>query len=243
MNFVCLKLEFLAMCAVIVLLMLLLESCVHEPLVGPVDGTNKSEPVVDEQCAPDIVYFENEILPLLVSNCTKSGCHDAATAENGIVLNSYASVMSSDLIESGNPEKSVLYKVITEDDADGAMPPFPSYPLESDQVQKIGTWITQGAKNNKCNSMACDRTNVTYSASIHPLITAKCKGCHSGDPPSGNLDLTQHQALQTIALDGRLTGAVTHAPGFSPMPQGGSKLSDCEIEMIGIWVTQGARNN
>jgi hypothetical protein len=243
MRFVCLKLEFLAMCAVIVLLMLLLESCVHEPLVAPVNNPGEPDPTVDEQCDPAVVYFENEILPLLVSNCAKSGCHDAATAEDGVILNSYASVMNSDVIEAGDPEKSDLYEVITEDDADERMPPFPDAPLESEQIQKIRSWIAQGAANNKCNSMGCDTTNVTFSSSVLPLISTKCKGCHSGNAPSGGLDFTQHQTLQTVALDGRLLGAVTHAPGFAPMPQGGSKLSDCEIDMISIWISESAPNN
>jgi hypothetical protein len=243
MKFICLKMEFLTMCAVIIILMLLLESCVHESLVDPVAENPDPPPVGEDTCDENTVYFENEVLPLLISNCAKSGCHDAATAEEGIILNSYSSVMQSDVVNPGDPGESELYEKITESDPDDVMPPFPEAPLNATQIATIRTWIAQGAQNNKCNNSACDTTNVTYSASVLPLMTNKCRGCHSGNTPSGNLDFTSYQALQTVALDGRLMGSVTHANGYVPMPQGGSKLSACEIDMIRIWIDASAPNN
>jgi hypothetical protein len=38
-------------------------------------------------------------------------------------------------------------------------------------------------------------------------------------------------------------GAITHAPGFTPMPQGGAKLPACEIAKIKAWVDAGSPNN
>ena len=242
MKCICLKhLEFLTMGVVILLSMLLLESCVHDPLVAPAD--NEPGPVVEDNCDENVVYFENEILPLVISNCAQSGCHDAITAEDDLVLNSYSNSIKSGIVKAGNPGDSELYEKITETDPNDVMPPFPNDPLTAQQIGKIRTWIAQGALNNKCSNFACDTTNVTYSASILPLITNKCRGCHSGNAPSGNLDLTTHQTLQGVALNGRLLGSVTHASGFVPMPPGGSKLSDCETEMIRMWIDQNAPNN
>jgi hypothetical protein len=241
MKFICVKWEFLMMW-IVILLAAILESCVHEPLVDP-SVTPDPAPVSSETCDEDVVYFQNEILPLLISNCAKSGCHDAATAEDGIVLDSYANLMRSGVVNAFDHNESELYEKITEDDDDDIMPPAPNEPLKPGQILTIKNWIAQGAKNNVCTSPVCDTTTVTYADSILPLVTNKCVGCHSGKAPSGNLNFSTFEGLNIAALDGRLMGAISHSNGFTPMPQGGSKLSDCEIEMIGIWIDDSAPNN
>jgi hypothetical protein len=40
-----------------------------------------------------------------------------------------------------------------------------------------------------------------------------------------------------------LMKAVKHDPSVIPMPVGGSRLSDCDISKIQIWVDAGAPNN
>ncbi|HYC87116.1 MAG TPA: c-type cytochrome domain-containing protein, partial [Chryseosolibacter sp.] len=127
-------------------IILVSQGCVHEPLVPQNPGPEPG-PVTDETCDPAVVYFQSEILPLLISNCAKGGCHDAATAEDGIILDSYANVMNSDVIEAGDPSDSELYEQITEDEPDEIMPPPPAEPLSSQQVAVIRSWILQGAKN------------------------------------------------------------------------------------------------
>jgi mono/diheme cytochrome c family protein len=223
------------------LLCAILIACVHEPLV-PKDGEVIVPPVLDE-CDPDVIYFQNDILPVLVSNCAKSGCHDSQTREEGIVLSSYENVMSSDVVEPGNPNDSELYERITDSDPDDVMPPPPHQRLSTEQIASIRTWIQQGAKDTSCAASACSAENVTYAGSIKGLVTNKCVGCHSGNTPSGGLNFTTHAGLQLPALDGRLYGAITHAAGYTPMPQGGNKLSQCEIDMIKIWIDAGAPNN
>ena len=90
----------------------------------------------------------------------------------------------------------------------------------------------------------CDTTNVSYSATITPLISKYgCTSCHSGAAPSGGFALTSYNGLKGKVNDGRLIGAITHANGFSPMPQGGNKMSDCDINKFRAWVNRGAANN
>lgn len=219
-------------------------SCVHDPLVPQGIPTNPENPPGEEEpCDPDVIYFETDVLPILVSNCAKSGCHNVTSAEEDIILDSYENVMSSDVIEVGDPNDSELYEKITENDPDDVMPPPPHQRLSTEQISKIRNWISQGAENITCSSAGCDTVDVTFNASIKPLLTNKCVGCHSGSVPSGNLNFTTHAGVQVPALDGRLLGAVTHANGFAPMPQGGSKLSDCEIRTIELWIEGGALNN
>ena len=151
-------------------------SCVHEPVL-PLDGTpvdTTQNPIdttiidtLDEEitgipCSPDSVYFEKDILPILRSNCAKSGCHDVASHQDDVILDSYGNVMNSDIIKPFNLNGSDLYEVITETDPDKVMPQPPNQKLTTDQVALIAKWISQGAKNLTCNENAgqCDTTNV-----------------------------------------------------------------------------------
>ena len=73
-------------------------------------------------CDPDTIYFQNTILPLFISNCAKSGCHDATTAQKDIILDSYINVMNSGEITPGNASEGDIMEVITETDPDDIMP-------------------------------------------------------------------------------------------------------------------------
>lgn len=227
----------------LITLILLMTSCKHDPLeeVQPNAGGETSNGGNYNQvpCDSDSVYFQNTILPLIISNCAKSGCHDANTHEEGLVLTSYDSIY--ELVEAGYPLNSELIEVITESDPDDLMPPPTSDTLTSAEINTISRWIEQGANNNSCVGN-CDTTNVTYSAKIAPLIQQKCTGCHNSTTASANINLTSHAGLRAIALNGRLMGSVSHTAPYKRMPPGG-KLPSCEIDMIRIWIDAGAPNN
>lgn len=89
----------------------------------------------------------------------------------------------------------------------------------------------------------CDPTATTYAATVAPLLQQRCSSCHNDGFRSGNISLQNHAQAQAVALSGRLVGAVSHAAGYQPMPQGEPKLSDCEIDHIRRWVDAGALNN
>ncbi len=228
--------------------LLTLPACVHEPPVRPAvifdgGGNGGGGGGVDQDpCDPDTVYFQNTVLPLLVSSCAIPGCHDDATAEEGIRFTSHSNIMSSDVLDPGDPGDSDLIEAITETDPDKIMPPPPHQPLTPQQIDMIWTWVAQGAQDNGCSG-ACDTTNVTYSGTIAPLIAAKCDGCHGGATPSGGLDLTSHAVVNMVALDGRMAGAVQHEAGYEPMPPSGGMLPSCEVDQILLWIGEGAPNN
>ncbi|MCB0806298.1 MAG: hypothetical protein KDC05_10905 [Bacteroidales bacterium] len=199
-------------------------------------------------CDPDTVYFQNDVLPLLQSSCGIAGCHDAATAEDGVVLTSYLSVMQTAGVQPFNPFDSEIYEVITENDPDDRMPPPPASALTNDQINLIYTWISQGALNNHCEQMDCDSTNVSFSQEVFPIIQNSCLGCHSGANPNGGISLTNYQQIKNQASispgsSGSLLGAITWATGNSNMPQNGNKLSDCDIGIIRNWIEEGMPNN
>ncbi len=235
---------FILFAAVISIITVL--SCKHEilnpnpPGGGGGTGGGGTGPTTPP-CSTDTVYFTQQVLPILISNCSMSGCHDVASHQDGVVLTTYEKIMSTAEVRPGNPNDSELYEVLVENDPDDRMP-YNRPPLPQDQIALIRKWIQQGAKNNSCVN-ACDTTNVTYTATIKTLIAGKCQGCHSGSAPQGGIDLSTHTGLKAKVTDGRLWGAINHASGFSPMPKNGNKLSDCEISQIRIWIDKGSPNN
>lgn len=84
---------------------------------------------------------------------------------------------------------------------------------------------------------------VSYSLNISPLLERNCRSCHNAVLLSGGVNLEPVTEVQARAKSGLLMGVVTHAPGFKQMPQGGARLSDCDIALLQQWVTAGAPNN
>ncbi len=223
----------------------LLAACKHEPPVAPdvpVDpggnggGTNP--------CDPNTVYFQQQVLPILISNCAVPGCHNMPTDDNDdIEITSYATLMGSGILDQNDPFDSDFWEVINDDDPDDRMPRPPQNPLTQAQLDLIGQWLQQGAQNNSCVNASCDTLNVTYSGTIVPLVAQRCLGCHSGGSPQGGLNFNNWSTLNAVANDGRLEAAVRHLPSGVPMPPTGGMLPDCQVQQFLIWIGDGAPNN
>jgi uncharacterized membrane protein len=215
----------------------MLFACTHETTAP---NTTNNPPTNSAVCSTDTAYFVNEVLPIITSNCSMSGCHDAATRADGVQLTSYSTIIR--YVKAGNATGSELYKVIIDTDPGDRMPPPPRSPLTAAQIAKIQKWINQGAKNNSCAS-ACDANVFTFSGAIKPMLDTKCVGCHSATSPGGNINLSTYALVRTVALNGKLYGSIAHQAGFSPMPKNGAKLSDCEITQVQRWIAAGSLNN
>jgi mono/diheme cytochrome c family protein len=239
----------------------LIPSCTHNPIlpvvINPIDTTGNpvdttGAPVdttgLDTtfiKCDTNIVYFEQEILPILNSNCAKSGCHDPISHKEGLNLTSYAKVISSGIVRPNNANGSKLIKVIKLTSGEEAMPPYPNPKLTAAQIALLSKWISQGAKDTSCieTFITCDSTGVSYSGFIAPLFSTFCAGCHSGGNPSGGILLNSYNGVKAIAQTGRLMGAISWSAGYQQMPQNGNKLTDCSIAKINAWINDGAPNN
>lgn len=222
----------------------ILWSCEHDPFPIPdppiVVNPDNSYGGSGVDCNYVGVCFESSVLPIFVSACAKSGCHDAIKREAGFNLSSYANIIRKGIVP-GNANESDLYKV-TKQTGEDRMPPFPDSPLTIAQKDSIAKWINEGAKNTvKCNC-SCDSTQYTYTATIAPLLANYCVGCHSPNSLGGNIDLSSYNGVKAAVTSNRLEGSVRHSPGFSAMPKG-SKLSDCQITQISKWIASGATNN
>jgi hypothetical protein len=217
------------------LIAIALYTCKHEPPVRTVDPTPVPGPVGNAVC------FQSDVLPIFQTNCAKADCHDAASRKGDIVLDSYANIMRRK-ITPGSADNSKIYRVLFETGND-KMPPPPNPDLTAAQKAIIAKWINEGAKNTINCASACDSNQFRYSTNVNVVLTTFCTGCHSGVGASGNVDLSTYTSVRSIALSGRLVGAITHAVGYSPMPKGAAKLSDCQIAQVRKWIAAGALNN
>lgn len=229
-----------------VLLLIVIVSCKHEIPVnttviippGGGGGTGGGSSTNNGTCSPDSVYYKNVIEPLIVSGCTQAGCHNATSHASGVILTSYSQIAAYTI--AGNASASKLYKVLIKTGSERMpLPPLPAF--TSTQIALVQKWINQGAKNNACN--ACDSTNFKYSTAVQPMMQTSCVGCHSQSNAGGGIDLSTYSLVKTVALNGKLLGSIMHNAGYSPMPKGGSKMSDCEIAQIRKWIDAGSLNN
>lgn len=92
------------------------------------------------------------------------------------------------------------------------------------------------------NQVSCDTSNVTYSGTIQPMLEKYCTSCHSGAQPSGSIDLSSYPAVKVQADNGKLYGSVAQLSGYKPMPKG-SRLSNCDIAKMKIWVDASSPQN
>lgn len=212
-------------------------ACEHQPPVKNTNGSGNNDTTTTSiKCSPDTVYFVNEILPLLNSNCAQAGCHDAGSRQDGVQLDNYSNILSTGKIRPGQPNEGDFMKVITSSDPDKRMPPAGN--LTQDQINKLRKWIEQGARNNACRS-ACDSTVFTYSGAISKIINTNCVACHS----SGNVLLNSYAGVKARVDDGRFWGAVKHLPGYQAMPNANTFLSACDLDKIQKWIAAGSPNN
>ena len=105
---------------------------------------------------------------------------------------------------------------------------------------------------------ACGPGTVSYSRDVRPILDKHCLECHvpgqQGQEASG-FDLTSYDTLMkggkfgplvkpgdafTSALNMLVEGRVDKS---IRMPHGRQKLSEHELEMLKLWVNQGAKNN
>jgi len=214
--------------------MIFLWGCHHNANLN-FDPPRPTPPPPGWGCSFDTIYFQNSVLPVILTGCAKTGCHDQGTRKSGLVLDNYAKLYS--MIVPFNPQNSKLYKVLYSNTS-GRMPP--DKPLSDEGKSIIYWWIKQGGYNNRCDSTGCDSTNVTYTRSINPILQSWCVSCHSGSSPGGGFKLETYDEAKAVANGGRLMGALRHDAGYSPMPKPGTIiLSPCEINMFAKWIRIG----
>ena len=183
---------------------------------------------------PD-VCFQEDILPIFISNCTMADCHNSSNEEE-VDLTTYEGIMKE--VTPKHPQLSEVYTTIA-----GKNPSMPQGPtkLTAKQVNYIKVWIRMGAKNTS-NCSVCDTTNFSYSGKIRPLLDNWCVGCHSGAAPGGGYNFSTYNGVLGAVSNTKLLGSVQHSTGYKPMPKN-SQLPTCDINAIEKWINAGALNN
>ena len=92
-------------------------------------------------------------------------------------------------------------------------------------------------------STPCDTAIVTFSGTVQPILNTYCISCHSGPNANNGIRVEDYATVKMLIPNGKLLGSITHSRGFSPMPLGANKLSECDIAKIRQWIVRGAQNN
>ena len=114
---------------------------------APTESQQVTEPAEATRPAAQgaAVSFTNDVLPIIQSRCVN--CHGGDRVEKGLVLKSYADLMTGSengsIVTPGNAADSKLVELI----ANQKMPKR-GPKLTPPQVQLITDWVNQGAVNN-----------------------------------------------------------------------------------------------
>ena len=208
-----------------------LNSCVHAPYLLP----------VSERTYSAGICFERDILPIFISNCAKSGCHNQGDGASGYTLDNYKDIVRKGIVP-GNPAASKIWESVDMNTFSVSHMPANAPGLTVAELDLIRAWITAGAVDSGDCANTCDSTNYTYSGAILPMIQLNCLGCHNSASAAGG-SLTDYTSIKNAALTGRLIGDISHSPGYNAMPLGGIQLSDCQVAQVTKWVAAGAPEN
>jgi uncharacterized membrane protein len=85
-------------------------------------------------CTKVNAKFTTDVLPLMIGKCATAGCHDAATAAGGAVLETYTQISGL----AGRINQRCI--------VDGTMPP--GAPLTVSEIDILKCWINSGTPNN-----------------------------------------------------------------------------------------------
>lgn len=94
------------------------------------------------------------------------------------------------------------------------------------------------------SALCTDTTGtISYAQKVAPLLQQYCYSCHTGSFPSGNVLMGTYAADKALGQNGKLYGTINYSAGFSPMPKGMPKMSNCQIAVIKKWIDSGMLNN
>lgn len=94
-------------------------------------------PIVASEC-PDTISFSTQIEPVIVANCSVSGCHDNFSQASQLSLDGHGNISAN---------ASDILTVIRHE---GGLPPMPQggNKLADSLIQQFKCWKDQGALNN-----------------------------------------------------------------------------------------------
>jgi hypothetical protein len=96
--------------------------------------------------------------------------------------------------------------------------------------------------DDNVTALNCEDT-ISYAQDIQPFLDINCStsGCHNSTTNAAGYVFEDFEDASLHA--DIILNVIRHDAGFSPMPQGGAKLSDAIIQQMECWVDQGKLNN
>lgn len=145
--------------------------------------------------ASTAVVYSRDIQPLLNQRCATAGCHDATTAAEELVLDSWASVFRGSehgaMVVPFRPGKSHLIFHVNTDStvAPIAQPPMPpGQPLAREEVQLLMKWVDEGARN--------DNGEIAFSQTP----SGKVFVCGQGEDEIGVIDAATNLLMRMVPV-------------------------------------------
>ena len=116
-------------------------------------------------------------------------------------------------------------------------------------LMSIALWNTSCYYDNEeelYESNVCISENMSFKNDIVPIINRNCILCHSNATSNSlgaGINLDGYDNVKIYVDNSGLIGSINHTSGFSPMPKGGGKIPNCDIEKIQNWINDGSPNN
>ena len=204
------------------------------------------------------VDFVREIKPILEQNCVK--CHGAEQQKGGFRIDTRQGALKAESswigLVPGHPDKSAIYKMLLLPiDDDDVMPPPKEPRLSKGEIGLIGKWISEGAKWPEALVLKTVR-RVDFVKDVQPILEFNCVACHREGYAKGSLRLDD-RALAFKGGESAGAGIVAGKPEKSaayvtltvpvdderlmPPKAKNGPLPKEQIDIIGEWITQGAR--
>lgn len=199
------------------------------------------------------VDFNQEIKPLLEVHCVS--CHSGKKPKGKFDLSTKEAAFSdAEIINAGNPAESVFVELceLGEGD-DDVMPPVKDGLLNPAQLKLIRQWIQEGAEWPAGQTLT-QQKKVRFVKDVQPILEYNCVACHRADYDKGDVRMDTGKDLFAGGDSG--PGVVPGEPDKSwvhltmimpeeddllmPPTKKGGALPPEEIEIIRLWIEQGA---
>ncbi len=206
--------------------------------------------------AAGTVDFEKDIMPILQAKCV--GCHGPEKQAGKLRLDLAEFIKaggnSGPAVVAGKPGESPLCVRVHLPKEDEKHMPKEGDPLTAEQLALVAKWITEGAvmPEKVADAPAPEGPKVDFVKDIHPILQAKCVGCHGAEKQAGKLRLDLPECIKAGGESG--PAVVAGKPGESPlcvrvhlpkedekhMPKKGDPLTAEQLALVAKWITEGA---
>ena len=205
--------------------------------------------------------YTKDILPIF-TNCLD--CHGPDDTRRMLNLRLDTPDFLSSHIVPGDPNDSLIYQRIAEDDPIRVMPPTSSgRTLTAEQIETVRAWIAGGAEwgtdlnaGQQAELLQAAERQVVFSREVRPILSRNCFQCHGPDDQNRQrglrLDIPEGFAGDRgafggpVVIAGNVDGSLlferitAEAESFR-MPRDREALTPDEIETIRLWIKQGAK--